>query len=431
MIQEAEEYAETDRLQRERVEKRNRAEALTFQAERLLREVALDFGMQFARDRRRRIEGLVQELRDYLEQGDERGIDIAQAELQDELYDLNREAYLYEADDEQEGGILGQIGNTLKKTFSFDDDLDARPNYGYQGTSSWGNWEDDWDYDNRNRGGQHYGEPPFRDSSYSRRSYGGSSQPSYGGGSYNDYRAPSDNRQDYGYRSGVSGDSGNVAYDRRGQSATGYNNQDYRRQGYSGQSYDDQGYGNRSVEDRDYDNPGYSNPRYDDRGYDSRPSDSRPSGNSGYDSAGRGRQGYDSRSSAQRDNGGYRDGDYNRQGNERQNYSDPGYSGSPTANPSYSGADYRDQRYRQPSGEDLNYSQPRYSSPTEPAEPVQDTWDEDPWAQPNRSDKRSTPEGRSPSSNNWSDTPPPRRRPTSPPPETDLDSNWANQDEWL
>ncbi|MEO1096107.1 MAG: Hsp70 family protein, partial [Cyanobacteria bacterium J06638_28] len=99
MIREAEEFAETDRLQRERVEKRNRAEALTFQAERLLREVALDFGMQFARDRRRRIEGLVQELRDYLEQSDERGIDIAQAELQDELYDLNREAYLYEADE--------------------------------------------------------------------------------------------------------------------------------------------------------------------------------------------------------------------------------------------------------------------------------------------------------------------------------------------
>jgi molecular chaperone DnaK len=30
MIQEAEEYADTDRLKRERVEKRNRAEALTF-----------------------------------------------------------------------------------------------------------------------------------------------------------------------------------------------------------------------------------------------------------------------------------------------------------------------------------------------------------------------------------------------------------------
>ena len=73
--------------------------------------------MQFARDRRRRIEALVQELRDYLEQADERGIDIAQTDLQDELYDLNREAYLYEADDD-EGDLLGRIGDTLKKNLS-------------------------------------------------------------------------------------------------------------------------------------------------------------------------------------------------------------------------------------------------------------------------------------------------------------------------
>ncbi|MBE9140620.1 hypothetical protein IQ254_26040 [Nodosilinea sp. LEGE 07088] len=75
-------------------EKHNQAEALIFQAERWWLQVAFDFGMQFARDRRRRIEGLVQELRDHLEQSDERGIDIAQAKLQDELYDLNHEAYL-------------------------------------------------------------------------------------------------------------------------------------------------------------------------------------------------------------------------------------------------------------------------------------------------------------------------------------------------
>ncbi len=84
-------------------EKHSRAEALTFQAERLLREVALDFGMQFARDRRRCIEGLVQALRDYLEQNDGHGIETTQAELQDELYNLNHEAYL--SDDEARGGL--------------------------------------------------------------------------------------------------------------------------------------------------------------------------------------------------------------------------------------------------------------------------------------------------------------------------------------
>ncbi len=121
MIRAAEENAATDRLQRERIEKRNRAEALTFKAERVLREVAIDFGMQFGRDRRRRIEGLVQQLRAALEQADERGIDITQADLQNEVYELNREAYLYDLDEEG-SGILGQIGSTIKRAFAGEDD---------------------------------------------------------------------------------------------------------------------------------------------------------------------------------------------------------------------------------------------------------------------------------------------------------------------
>lgn len=192
MIREAEEFAETDRLQRERIEKRNRAEVLTFQAERVLREVALDFGLQFSRDRRRRIEALIQELRDGLARNDERGIDIAQADLQDEVYELNREAYLYDLDDEEDG-FLGQIGGTLRRAFAGDDedyrreyDYNSYPSSGYPGSSypgssypggraggweqqaqwddpewggrrqrssSWDDWNDDWESGNpRDRG---------------------------------------------------------------------------------------------------------------------------------------------------------------------------------------------------------------------------------------------------------------------------------------
>ena len=131
MIRAAEENAATDRLQRDRIEKRNRAEALTFKAERVLREVAIDFGMQFGRDRRRRIESLVQQLRAALEQSDDRGIDMFQADLQNEVYELNREAYLYDLDEDGEG-ILGAIGNTLKQAFSGeDDDYYRTGDYGY------------------------------------------------------------------------------------------------------------------------------------------------------------------------------------------------------------------------------------------------------------------------------------------------------------
>ncbi len=137
MIRAAEENASTDRLQRDRIEKRNRAEALTFKAERVLREVAIDFGMQFGRDRRRRIENLVQQLRAALEQSDDRGIDMFQADLQNEVYELNREAYLYDLDEEGEG-ILGAIGNTLKQAFSGeDDDYYRTGDYGYGASSGY------------------------------------------------------------------------------------------------------------------------------------------------------------------------------------------------------------------------------------------------------------------------------------------------------
>ena len=435
MIQEAEEYAETDRLQRERVEKRNRAEALTFQAERLLREVALDFGMQFARERRRRIEALVQELRDGLEQGDERGIDIAQTELQDELYDLNREAYLYEAEDDQEGGILGQIGNTLKKTFAFDDDLDARPNYGYQG-GSWGNWDDDWDYDSRSRGGQSYGQPSGygQPPSYNPPSYGqpGYSQPSYGG-----------NRPAYG----------GGAYDT-------YPNADYGRQGYDNRPGD-----NRPADNR----PSYGQPpSYTNRPPDNRPADNRPGIN---DNPGYGRRGYPDARYGQDSGYGSRPADpgYGNQDTDRPYENrpydpsanrppapDPGYGAAPANRPPAPREERpREERPRQEQPREDRFS-PRPTadyvpgvagsgasgpsatagqmppangaSPSRPAPgrpQSRDNWDDDPWADTSAPARRPSPP---PDSDDWRE--PPQRRP-SPPPDSDYGSNWASQDEWL
>ncbi|MBE9181313.1 molecular chaperone DnaK [Oculatella sp. LEGE 06141] len=125
MIQEAERYADSDRERRSKVEKRTKAEALTFQAERQLREVALDFGMQFASGHRRRIENLVQELRDTLKRNDDRGIDMTQANLQDALYDLNREVYEFTKDEEDETDFFGSIRRTVSGIGElFSDDYD-------------------------------------------------------------------------------------------------------------------------------------------------------------------------------------------------------------------------------------------------------------------------------------------------------------------
>ena len=108
MIQDAQKYADIDRERKERVEKRTQSEALILQAERQLREVGLEFGMQFARSRRQRIDSICRELRESLQENEDRGIDQAYADLQDALYQLNREVREYYADDEDED-LFGAI----------------------------------------------------------------------------------------------------------------------------------------------------------------------------------------------------------------------------------------------------------------------------------------------------------------------------------
>ncbi|MGF1492910.1 MAG: molecular chaperone DnaK [Microcoleaceae cyanobacterium] len=157
MIQEAERFSNQDRLQRERVEKRNRAQALTYQAERQLREVALDYGMQFAQRQRSRIETLIRALRDSLERDDDRGIDQIGADLQDALYDLSQEVAIY-ADEEDDDDLFGSIRRTFSGESRRQDEYDYRdypPQYGqrnvtrtrryYQAQSDdWDDRDDDW-----------------------------------------------------------------------------------------------------------------------------------------------------------------------------------------------------------------------------------------------------------------------------------------------
>ncbi len=156
MIRDAEEYAETDRLKKEKVEKRNNSEALAFKAERQLREATLDFGMQFVSTHRVRIERAIQQLREALAQNNDRGIDEAQADLQDALYDLNREVFQRNKEEEEEDSLFGAI-----KSFFLDDDDDD--DYYYRDEPrGYGSL-----YGGRDSGGDRYGR---RDSG---NSYGG------------------------------------------------------------------------------------------------------------------------------------------------------------------------------------------------------------------------------------------------------------------
>lgn len=160
MIRQAEQFAQIDRERRERVEKRNRAQTLANDAERQLKEAALDFGTQFASVHRRRIEALVQQMREAIKRDDERAIDRTQSDLQDALYELKREIRL-QYSDEEEDDFFGSI----RRTFSGESDRerdrfrerDDRSDYGIGGSRSprerprraplendWDDDDDDW-----------------------------------------------------------------------------------------------------------------------------------------------------------------------------------------------------------------------------------------------------------------------------------------------
>ncbi len=129
MLKEAEEFAKSDRQRKAYIEKRNNAEGLCYQAERQLREVALEFGMQFAMAQRRAIEGLIKELRQAVADNQDRTIDEVYVELEDSLSDLRRQIKLL-TQEEDEGFLT-----TIKKTLLGDDEddqyYDYNNNYGY------------------------------------------------------------------------------------------------------------------------------------------------------------------------------------------------------------------------------------------------------------------------------------------------------------
>ncbi|MGQ9870285.1 molecular chaperone DnaK [Leptodesmis sp.] len=173
MIQDAEEFAASDRLKKEKVQKRNDAESLILKAERQLREATLDFGMQFVSSYRNRIEGASQRLRDALKQNDDRNIDRFQADLQDALYDLTREVYQRNKQEEEEDSLLGAI-----KSFFTDDDDDY---YEYDDRSS--------SYGRQGYGSDRYGSSSYSNDRYSSSSYGSNrSSGGYGSSSYGNDR---------------------------------------------------------------------------------------------------------------------------------------------------------------------------------------------------------------------------------------------------
>ncbi|MGF1601298.1 MAG: molecular chaperone DnaK [Thermosynechococcaceae cyanobacterium] len=158
MIRDAEQFADSDRNRRQRIDKRNQAQDLITKCDRRLREVTLDYGPQFARDLRQEIEQLTRDLRDSVADDDDRQIDLDFANLQDALYDLNREvataaSEFYDDDDFLELPSLSSIKETVSKGISKGVEAvtgkssnttttTRRPTTRYD-DNTWDDWDDD------------------------------------------------------------------------------------------------------------------------------------------------------------------------------------------------------------------------------------------------------------------------------------------------
>ncbi len=304
MVRSAQEFAETDRLRKEKIDKRNRSETLIVQAERQLREATLDFGMQFVSPYRSRIEPLIKQLRSALGGENERNIDITQADLQDAFSDLQREIYDRNQEEKEDGGFFKAV-----KDFFLDEDDDYYDNgYGGYGSGggvprlpyggSGGGYSGGNVYNDYNRGSFDYGRgsagnlPGAGGASYGRDSYG---RDSYGqgggqGGGYNDRgnndrdNYNRDNRDNYNRDNSDYNRSGNYnPDDRQGN----YDRDPYRDNNPNRDSGNRDPY--RDAGNRDSGNRGSQPPRdsYQDRGrdqsgYGDRPNPNPPRGNDGY-----------------------------------------------------------------------------------------------------------------------------------------------------
>ena len=235
LIEEAEQKATEDRRRKAEIDRRNRALTLVAQAERRLRDAALELGPYGAERQQRAVEIAMRDVQEQLSSDDLGDLDLSVSQLQEALYGLNRRLAKERT---QDSNPLQGLKNTLG---SLKDELFA---------------DDDWDDWDRGRS-----RDPWADSSWGaapRSGFGlnGSmgmgidDNPRFGNGRYGDSR------------------DGRPRFDQPRYEDRGYNDRGYDDRG----SYDNRGYDESRYDERgSYDNRSYDDRRYDDRGYNNEP----------------------------------------------------------------------------------------------------------------------------------------------------------------
>tara|TARA_Y100001968_G_C19437926_1_gene760872 strand:- start:1139 stop:3139 length:2001 start_codon:yes stop_codon:yes gene_type:complete len=134
LIEVAKEKADEDKRRRSLIDRRNSALTLVAQAERRLRDAALELGPYGAERQQRAVEIAMRDVEDLLEQNDPQELEFAVGTLQESLFGLNRRlASEKKMDSNPLQGIKNTFGSLKDELFS--DDY----------------WDDDpWDYPSRN-----------------------------------------------------------------------------------------------------------------------------------------------------------------------------------------------------------------------------------------------------------------------------------------
>jgi molecular chaperone DnaK len=177
LIEEAEQKASEDRRRKAEIDRRNRAQTLVAQAERRLRDAALELGPYGAERQQRAVEISVREVQEQLASGDHADLDLAVSQLQEAIYGLNRRlASERRQDSSPLQGLKNTLGSLKDELFADDDwdDWDGRgrgrdpwaePSWS-PGRSGWG--ADDW---NRPAPERRYEEPRFEEPRYDQSRY--------------------------------------------------------------------------------------------------------------------------------------------------------------------------------------------------------------------------------------------------------------------
>jgi molecular chaperone DnaK len=108
MVKEAESNASADKERRERIDRKNQADSLAYQAEKQLSEL----GDKVPAADKTKVEGLIKDLRDAVQKEDDEQIKTLTTELQQSLYTISTNLYQQQGGGGPDGGPGPSAGAT-------------------------------------------------------------------------------------------------------------------------------------------------------------------------------------------------------------------------------------------------------------------------------------------------------------------------------